>query len=81
MQNSLIDLNNHLFAEIERLSDEELRDDLLAQELQRAKSISDVAGKIIDNGKLMLEAEKTRQEYGVFNENINIPKVLLKNDN
>lgn len=34
MKNTLLDLNNHLFAEMERLGDEELKGDALAEELQ-----------------------------------------------
>ncbi|AXF75171.1 hypothetical protein LU631_09705 [Erwinia tracheiphila] len=58
MKNSLEDLNNHLFAQIERLSDEELGGEALSIELQRSKAISAVASQIIGNGKLALEAQK-----------------------
>lgn len=62
-QNKLSDLNNHLFAAIERLGDEEITDDQLKQEIERSKAISNVAGKIIDNGRLVLDAQKTAAEY------------------
>ena len=39
MNNKLSDLNNHLFAELERLSDEELNEDELKSEIGRAKAI------------------------------------------
>lgn len=57
-RNTLGDLNNHLFAELERLGDEELVGDDLKEEITRAKAMSNVATKVIDNGKLVLEAEK-----------------------
>ena len=62
MQNKLIDLNNHLFAEIERLGDEELKGEELTRELQRAKAVCDVAAQIVSNGKLMLDAIKAADE-------------------
>jgi hypothetical protein len=46
MNNTLGDLNNYLFAEIERLDDEGLRGDDLAQEISRAHAIGKVAQAI-----------------------------------
>jgi len=57
MQNKLSDLNNHLFAQLERLGDEELAGDKLAEEINRAKAVTDVAQQIIANGSLVLKAK------------------------
>ena len=65
MNNKLSDLNNHLFAEIERLSDEELNDDELKSEIDRARAITSVSKQIIENGELALRAEKFKQEMGL----------------
>lgn len=73
MQNTLGDLNNHLFAQIERLSDEELTDEALQKEIIRAKSINSVAAQIISNGNLVLNAKKAASEYL---EKENLPKML-----
>ena len=62
MKNTLGDLNNHLFAEIERLGDEDLKGDELKQEILRAKAVVDVASRIIDNATTVLEAEKLKCE-------------------
>ena len=62
MQNKLTDLNNHLFAQIERLGDEDLQGDKLQQEIYRAKAVCDVANQIVNNGKLILEAAKMADE-------------------
>jgi len=63
MKNSLGDLNNHLFAQLERLGEEELKGDLLVEEIDRAKAINQVAVQIISNGKLLLDAAKVKDEY------------------
>lgn len=64
MQNKLTDLNNHLFEQLERLNDDELTDEQLDQEIKRAKAMSEVAGKIIDNAKLSFEAYRYQDEFG-----------------
>lgn len=61
MKNKLTDLNDHLFAQLERLSDEDLSGEKLEQEIQRTKSIAQVANGIITNGRLLLDAKK---EFG-----------------
>jgi hypothetical protein len=65
MQNKLSDLNNHLFAQLERLGDEDLAGDKLTNEINRAKAVTDVAQQIIANGSLVLKAKTTMLEYGV----------------
>jgi hypothetical protein len=54
----MTDLNDHLFAELERLSDEELVGEKLVEEITRAKAVSDVASQIIATGTLVLNAAK-----------------------
>lgn len=58
MQNTLGDLNNHLFAELERLSDEDLKGDKLKEEITRAEAINSVATQVIQNGSLVLKAKQ-----------------------
>ena len=62
MQNKLSDLNNHLFAQLERLGDEELKGDELATEITRAKAVSDIAEQIIANGALVLRAVQVQAD-------------------
>lgn len=62
MKNTLGDLNNHLFAELERLSDEELKGNDLIEEMGRARTITEVSTQIISNAHVILKAEKFRDE-------------------
>lgn len=74
MKNTLGDLNNHLFAELERLGDEELVGDSLAEEISRAKSIADVSTQIISNAHVILKAEQFRDEK--IDMSRKVPKML-----
>lgn len=62
MNNKLSDLNNHLFAQLERLSDEDLKGEELEKEIERAKAITAVSSQIIANGALALKAEQFKSE-------------------
>ncbi len=55
MKNKLTDLNNHLFAQLERLGDEDLKGDELKNEIDRGKSMASVAKEIVNNAKLALD--------------------------
>jgi len=55
--NQLIDLNDRLFDEMRRLSNEGLKGDKLREEIDRAKSVSNVAAQIINNANLALKAQ------------------------
>jgi len=61
-KNTLSDLNNHLFAQIERLGDEDLTQKELSKEIERAKAINGVAKNIIDNAKTALEGAQFTYE-------------------
>lgn len=65
MKNKLIDLNNHLFAQLERLGDEDLNEDELKQELERSKAITGVSKQIVDNATLVFKAKALQLEYGL----------------
>ncbi|MBM0849952.1 hypothetical protein K4T82_06180 [Staphylococcus epidermidis] len=73
-KNTLNDLNNHLFAQLERLSDEDLKGEELQEELNRSKAVSDVAKNIVSNGNLILQAHKFKGEQ--MNADAKLPKML-----
>lgn len=58
MKNKLIDLNNHLFAQMERLSEEETVGEKLREEIERSRALANVARNIIENARLALDAQK-----------------------
>lgn len=74
-QNKLTDLNNHLFAELERLGDEELTGDQLKEELGRAKGIEKISSQVIKNANTMLSAARFFDER--MNADIKVPELLL----
>ncbi len=63
MKNKLIDLNNHLFEQIERLGDEDISDEELEKEVIRSKAMTTVAQTIINNASLVLKAKQHNDEY------------------
>lgn len=75
IKNKLGDLNNHLFAQLERLNDEELKGEELKEELMRANAITNVAKEIISNGNLILQATKLQAET-LGRSQTNMPKML-----
>lgn len=56
MKNKLTDLNNHLFAQLERLSEEDLSAEQIAQEVQRTDAIVGISEQIVRNADLQLKA-------------------------
>ena len=61
---TLVELNTHLFAQLDRLGSESLKGDALKEEIERGKTIATVGRTVIDNASLVLEAHKLEREYG-----------------
>lgn len=78
MKNTLTDLNNYLFEQLERLQDDDLDDEGLEKEIQRSEAVQKVAKTIIDNGQLALQAKKHMDEYGA-GDSVEIPLLGITN--
>ena len=75
-KNNLIELNTILFQELNELNNKGLSVDGFKKELDRSKAIVGVSQTIINNSKLLLEAEK---HYGVKTKQVQ--KVLGNGEN
>ena len=60
MKNKIADLNNHLFAQLERLNEEGLSEKQIKAEVMRSKAVVDVAGQVIELAKTVVEAERIK---------------------
>lgn len=65
MKNKLSDLNDHLFAQLERLGDEDLTPEQIEKEAQRSDAIIGVATQIMKNADLHLRAATLLADNGL----------------
>jgi hypothetical protein len=65
MKNKLTDLNDHLFAQIERLSDEALTPEQIDTEVKRGNAIVNVADQILRHASLQVQAAKIVSDHGL----------------
>lgn len=63
-RNKMSDLNDHLFAALERLGDDDLSAEEIEIEARRAEAIVRVADQITENTKMRLAAAKLYAEHG-----------------
>ena len=64
MKNTLSDLNNHLFEQLERLNDKNLKGEDFEREIKRSEKMAKVAQQIIKNGELAYKVMAHKDEYG-----------------
>jgi hypothetical protein len=77
-RNKISDLNNHLFAQLEKLNDDELKGENLSTEVERARAMSSLASQIISSTKLTLDAMKMANN-GEINP-VDVPNLLNENN-
>jgi hypothetical protein len=77
--NTLSDLNNHLFAQLERLGDEDMNMNELSQEIERARAISYIAKNVIENAKVALDGAQFRVDH--LDQNKELPEQFKDNRN
>jgi len=61
-KNKLSDLNDHLFAQIERLSDETMKPETMELEIKKAKVLVPLSDQVIQNAKLVYQVAKSLSE-------------------
>lgn len=76
MKNTLADLNDYLFEQLERINDDSLSPEELERELKKTDSIVKVSEKIIQNGELAFRTMKHLDEYGYSGDGRAIPPML-----
>jgi hypothetical protein len=81
MKNKVIDLNNHLFAQLERLSDEDMKPDKLEMEVQRSKAIIGIASQIVNSNRVTLDAMKLMVNSADGSEAKIMSKLFLNQEN
>ncbi len=74
-RNTLGDLNNHLFAQLEKMNDDELTGEQLDNEIRRTEAMAKISEQIIKNGELQFRAMKHMDEYGYEREKA-VPDML-----
>lgn len=79
MRNKLVDLNNHLFLQLERLNDDELEGEELEKELKRSKAITEIGKVVVNNANVLVEAAKL--QYKMTEEPVTPENLLLKMEN
>lgn len=77
MKNKLTDLNDHLFAQLERLADEDLTGEKLEREIKRGEAIAKVADQVVRGASLQLQAAKLISDHG-FDPTPHLPEVIGK---
>ncbi len=76
MKNTLSDLNDHLFEQLERLNDDDLTDEQLDRELKRAEGMTRIASQIIANGELAYKTMVHMDEYAYEGSVHHVPVML-----
>jgi hypothetical protein len=64
MKNKLTDLNNHLFEQLERLNDGDLKPEELERETKRGDAMVAIADQIIHNASVQLAVAKLVADHG-----------------
>ncbi len=73
-RDTLGDLTDHLFAELERLGDESLTPEELGAEIERSKAISSIAQTVINNANVVLKAAMFQDDR--MDANGKLPRML-----
>lgn len=75
MKNTLGDLNNHLFAQLEKINDDDLSGEALDAEIKRTEAMAKISEQIIKTGELQFKAMQHMDEYG-YDRKKAVPEML-----
>lgn len=75
MKNTLGDLNNHLFAQLEKINDDDLNGEALDAEIKRTEAMAKISEQIIKTGELQFKAMQHMDEYS-YERNKVVPEML-----
>lgn len=78
MKNGLADLNNHLFAQIEALGNDELSSDEVARLVEKSKVMIGLAGQILNVAKTQIDAMKLKEACGLTDDDM--PELIRNKD-
>lgn len=56
-------LNEYLFMQIEKIVDNEIKGETLAEEIKRSEALAKLSVQVIENSRLSLKAEEFRSEH------------------
>lgn len=74
MKRSLVDLNEYLFDELDRLSNEDLTGEELSLEVNRSNAITRIAERVIASADISMRALKMKND--AMDASFKLPKVL-----
>lgn len=74
-KNTLEDLQNHLFAALERLSDDDLDDDGIEREIARSQAVADLGKVAIQNANTAIRAVQIRSALSGATD-VPVPRML-----
>lgn len=68
MKNKLVDVNDYLFEQLEKLNDDDLTSEQTEAVIKKADAVNKIANTIVKNGELQFKAMKMASDYGIINE-------------
>lgn len=77
--NNLQDLNMVLFNQLDALDNPDMSDEEIQRQVTKTDAIVKVAGRIIENAKLALDAQKQFDEFGT-GRTVDIPLLGISNE-
>jgi len=65
MENTAVDLHNHLFAQLDRVTNTSLKGAELIEEMRRADTVCKISAQIISNQNMVINAHRMAEDCGL----------------